>query len=266
LYVDDSTVGYGTTAQVAEPTTDQRNWFAKHKILTAIGAVLALVIIGNMLGGKDDKDEVVLTQAKATESAEAAPAPTNTEAAAAPAAPAPPPQTSAAAPKPKPAAPASKYGKQPADEIEFLQMVTTAQQASRDADNDLQKGAAKAVRDKGICALLSSKDIAGWTGKLTTVDANGEGKGVLKVEIAEGVHIGTWNNAFSDIGDDTLIEPSSPLFANALTLKEGQLIHFSGSFLDTSDDGECVREGSMTLRGKLQTPTFIFRFSDVGAA
>jgi hypothetical protein len=107
--------------------------------------------------------------------------------------------------------------------------------------------------------------VNGWTGKLTNIDANGEGKGVLEIEIAKGVHIRTWNNAFSDIGDDTLIEPSSPVFASALALKKGQVLHFSGSFLDTTDDGECVRENSMTLNGKLQTPGFIFRFSEVGA-
>jgi hypothetical protein len=71
----------------------------------------------------------------------------------------------------------------------------------------------------------------------------------------------TWNNALSDIEDDTLIDPKSALFAKASALSVGQEVTFSGAFRPYTTD--CIREGSLTLSGSITEPEFIFRFSDV---
>ncbi|WP_202627752.1 hypothetical protein [Cellulomonas sp. APG4] len=160
------------------------------------------------------------------------------------------------------AAAVAAYGEQPALQKEFVAAVVAAQNAARDAANDLQRGAAKAERDQAICALLPAKAVSGWTGKITEIDANGDGKGIFTVEVAEDVEIGTWNNAFSDFQDDTLVEPSSPVFTSGLSLEEGQLVRFSGTLVADSSDG-CLRESSLTLRGGLESPSFIFRFSEL---
>lgn len=168
-----------------------------------------------------------------------------------------------AAPVPAPEPPPSAgYGEFPADEAAFSSLVATAQQAAQGTENDMQVAAAKATRDAGICSLLPGKAVSGWSGKVSEVGANGDGKGILTVEIAPEVEIGTWNNFLSDALDDTLIEPSSSVFASAATLTEGQLVRFSGQFIDGSDP-ECLRESSLTLRGGVEDPSFIFRFSEV---
>jgi len=161
-------------------------------------------------------------------------------------------------------APSAAYGNQPPAEVAFVQAVQVGQSASKAADNDLQRGAAKSTRDAAVCAALPSKEVSGWTGKLTTVDANNDGKGILTIEIAKDVKVSTWNNALSDIGDKTLIDQNTPLFQSALGVKKGQVVTFGGSFIDAPD--ECIREQSFTLTGKLQTPTYVFRFASIAPA
>jgi hypothetical protein len=75
------------------------------------------------------------------------------------------------------------------------------------------------------------------------------------------VAVKTWNNALSDVGDRTLIEPGSPAFNVMGTLRNGDWVRFSGRFFP--DQTDCVREPSMTIRGTMTSPEFIFRFDDI---
>lgn len=103
-----------------------------------------------------------------------------------------------------------------------------------------------------------------WIGTVEKVDSNSDGKGVLKIAIAEDISVRTWNNALSDMGSETLIEPGSPVFEAASAMKRGQRVAFSGTFFRGSD-GDCLAESSLSLRGKLEEPEFIFRFSAISA-
>ncbi|WP_238888600.1 hypothetical protein [Achromobacter insuavis] len=150
----------------------------------------------------------------------------------------------------------------PKDQQEFVQIVASAQKQARNTENDMQRGGIKAARDQQICAVMKSRAVSGWIGTVKLVDANSDGKGVFTVEIAHDVRVKTWNNAFSDISDKTMFEPGSALFNTASQLKKGQRVKFSGMFLKGSQ-GECVREASISLSGKVQDPDFIFRFSSV---
>lgn len=150
----------------------------------------------------------------------------------------------------------------PKDQQEFVQIVVSAQKQARNTENDMQRGGIKAARDQQICAVMKSRAVSGWIGTVKLVDANSDGKGVFTVEIAHDVRVKTWNNAFSDISDKTMFEPGSALFNTASQLKKGQRVKFSGMFLKGSQ-GECVREASISLSGKVQDPDFIFRFSSV---
>jgi hypothetical protein len=152
----------------------------------------------------------------------------------------------------------------PAEQRRFVEIVVQAQQEFKRADNAMQKGGAKQRRESALCKLLPEREVTGWTGKVTTIDANSDGKGVLGIEIAPNVLVKTWNNAFSDMMDKTLIDPSSEVFQAASALKKGQVVSFSGRFLPGTE-GDCLREGSMTLGGKVTSPEFIFQFDGVGA-
>ena len=153
--------------------------------------------------------------------------------------------------------------KRPQTQARFIETASAAQKKSKDADNDMQRGSAKSERDKNVCALLKTMKVKDWTGKITNITSNSDGKGVIEVEIAKNITVKTWNNALSDIGDHTLIEPGTKFFDFVASLKKGTKIQFSGNFFRGSS-GDCVKESSMSLRGKLEDPEFIFSFVEIG--
>jgi hypothetical protein len=236
---------------------DDRSWFARHKILTVVGALVLLGIIGQALSGNNGTP--VATPATSTSSAPpAAASPVD-------------PPTSAAAPTTEAADPTSvgpapdepntdgEYGSQPGDQTKFIAAVATSQEAAGDADNDMKLGAALSRRNKALCKMVGNGKVEDWSGKITTLDANGEGKGVVSIEIAQDVHVATWNNAFSDLEDNTLIKPGH-LFDNFLAHDEDDVVTFSGKLLGSDS---CVNDTRLTLSGKVNDPEFLFRFSGV---
>ena len=148
---------------------------------------------------------------------------------------------------------------------QFIQIVRQAQSSSRVASNEMVRGGIKVKRDKAICELVKSSgglNVSGWVGKLVNLSANGDGQGVLGIQIAPGITVKTWNNSLSDVLHHTLINPSSKLFEKASAMKIGQMVQFSGTFHPGSEP-ECVYEASITLNGKISEPEFIMTFSDV---
>lgn len=153
----------------------------------------------------------------------------------------------------------ARVNKLPADQLRFIEIVQNAKRGSRSAANDMARGGLLATRNQGLRDLeLRVND---WVGKLTLVDSNSDGWGVLAVEIADDVRLSTWNNSLSDIGSGTLIKPGTALFQAASALKEGQTVRFSGTFVFDPETG--LAEQSISLRGKLEDPEFTFRFSSV---
>ena len=150
----------------------------------------------------------------------------------------------------------------PTIEASFIQVIAKSQQEYRSAENDMQKGGVKNRRDKAICSLMTSLTINDWVGKVKEIGANSDGKGTLEIEIADDIILKTWNNDLSDGSSHTLISPNDPLFDSASSLKVGQAVKFSGKFFP-GYEGECIKEGSITLSGKLREPEFIFRFSSI---
>jgi hypothetical protein len=254
--------GYVGTAPLeqsayAPPSQKRKKW------PWIVGIVVVLLVILSQCGGSDDEVAAAPPSESVASAEPSSQASAEEEAAEEPAAQDPAPADESQAPEPAPAPePVSGYGEFPADEAQFVSLVTTAQQAVDGAENDMQIAAAKATRDSGICSLIPARTVSGWTGKVIEVGANGEGKGILTVEVAPEVEIGTWNNFLSDALDETLIEPSSPVFTSAATLTEGQIVRFSGEFIGGTDP-DCLRESSLTLRGGVEDPSFIFRFSEV---
>lgn len=57
------------------PAPERRSWFARHKILTGIGAVVVLAIIGAAIGGGGDDDETANTGTEQATTSPAAEAP-----------------------------------------------------------------------------------------------------------------------------------------------------------------------------------------------
>jgi hypothetical protein len=172
--------------------------------------------------------------------------------------------------KPGPRAPASagvqpaaaQGSPVPAKEQAFIQAVLAARSAYEEAANDMAKGGTRAARRTAICRVLQgSAAVTGWTGTIDKLSSNSDGKGVLAVRLAEHLTVTTWNNELSDTGDNTLIEPSSPLFATLSAMKEGDAVTFGGRLVLNQVD--CAREESLTLEGSLTDPAYIIRFTTV---
>ena len=147
----------------------------------------------------------------------------------------------------------------PASQIAFLAAISKGIESGGIAKNDMQKGAALLLRDKAICASLpSGKRVKDWHGEVYSINANSDGKGVLVMEIHDDAWVSTWNNALSDIGYGTLIEPESAFFNNVSNLSSGDKVIFSGEFF-TAHEG-CAEMQNMMLSTE-PPPTKVRGFS-----
>ncbi|MFN8972106.1 MAG: hypothetical protein ACK5VZ_03400 [Alphaproteobacteria bacterium] len=150
----------------------------------------------------------------------------------------------------------------PTQQQEFMRIINEARAAYSSAPNEMLKGKVRVDRKQKLCKLLTRGRVDNWIGTIAELESSSEGKGVLAVEIeGEDILIKTWNNDFSDIGDRSMINPNSPLFASVSAMSEGDRIIFSVVFYQSRED--CLNEGSLTQQGSVLEPEFIFKFSDV---
>ncbi|MGH0003008.1 hypothetical protein ACQU0X_23310 [Pseudovibrio ascidiaceicola] len=149
----------------------------------------------------------------------------------------------------------------PVEQTQFVTAVQNATASFRAAKNELAQGGTRSKRKENVCAALPSLEVQNWVGQLEQLTSNSDGLGVISIRLADGVTVKTWNNAFSDIGDDTLIDPSSALFSQVAELNKNQRIRFSGRFF--SSDLDCIKEPSISLRGSMTDPEYIMRFHSI---
>lgn len=154
-----------------------------------------------------------------------------------------------------------EFGAYPADQAKFVNIIEEAKDVIDAAETDLQESVALRDRDKQLCAVLSGNKAVNWTGTIKNVGANSEGKAYVDIEIADRVRLQTWNNAFSDIGDNTLIPTSSKFFNNLVAMNKGDLVTFSGTFLRGSNS--CLKKGNLTDVFYGISPEFKMRFSNI---
>ena len=110
--------------------------------------------------------------------------------------------------------------------------------------------------------LPKSLAVRGWVGTEDDVGTTlGGDSGTLEVKLADGMKVATNNNGFSDLGDHTLIDPNSALYAELGHLSDGDAVVFSGHFFP--DDKYCIDEQSVFETSSMAHPTFIFAFDTV---
>lgn len=151
----------------------------------------------------------------------------------------------------------------PANEQAFIDVVQKAKTTFANAENDLQKGATRRERAKAVCQAISSSTVSGWVGTIEEMTSNSEGLGVLSVKLTNNVVVKTWNNALSDVMDNTLIDPDTAMYKTLSSLKKGTRIKFSGNFIDDDHQLDCYRESSLTLSGSMTDPEYVFRFNSI---
>lgn len=236
--------------------------YQKHKALSwAVTAVVVVLGLISPIGGGGDStspeaeapsaSQGVADEPSVSASAEPADAATTAEPAASTAPAQPAPQTAAA-----PDVPAAQSA--------MTQAVATARTDAESADTDLQRANVLNVRSDALCGAVPEGKVDSWVGTVKTVDANGEGKAVVVVEIDEDIEIGTWNNALSDAGDGTLIEQGTPLFDQALALSPGDQVKFSGVLKSgDSPNDKCFYTSNMTETMSIESPDYIITFESL---
>lgn len=149
----------------------------------------------------------------------------------------------------------------PDQQRDFVSIVNVFKADFETAKNEIQQSMSRDRRAKEIGDLISSTTISKWFGTIKSIETTSEGKGVLMINVGNNVYVGTWNNALSDYLDGTLIEKSDPVYAALANMKAGDKIIFSGKFIRSHEDG--VKERSITIRGSMQEPEFLFKFSNI---
>lgn len=212
-------------------------WYKKKKIV--IPLVLFVLLVGAGSGGGSEESSSISESANSTDPLSASTPQTPTEV--------------------KPAA--GEFGAYPEDQAKFLNVIEQAKGEIESAETDLQKSVAIRNRDKQLCAVLTGNKVVNWSGVIKNIGANSEGKAYLDIEIADRIRVQTWNNAFSDISDNTLIPTSSNFFDDLVAMGKGDLVTFSANFLKGSNS--CLKKGNFTEVFYGVSPEFIVRFSSV---
>ena len=154
----------------------------------------------------------------------------------------------------------------PPSQRQFCEAITAGRQeydaARRSGANELKLSKLRSSRTAAVLAAVPGGTVKDWVATVETLQTNGEGKAVFVVQLPCDVKLGTWNNALSDIADNSLIPQSSPLFDAIAELNTGTKLRVSGKLAAGDVDG--FREASMTELGSMTDPVYILRFSGIG--
>ena len=150
---------------------------------------------------------------------------------------------------------------QPGEEIDFIIVIEKYVKSFSEAKNELQQAILRDERKQDTAKLVGSMYIKSWIGTINELSTNSEGKAILSVRISPHIEIKTWNNSISDIMSNTLIEKGTLLYKTLTHLSTGQKVKFSGSFFPSADD--FIEETSMTIRGSMTNPEFLFKFESI---
>jgi peptidoglycan hydrolase-like protein with peptidoglycan-binding domain len=148
-------------------------------------------------------------------------------------------------------------------QVKFSVLIESFEDEYRSASNELKKSAVRTERKNAIKTFLNGKmSIKNWTGRLKYMGTNSEGKAYVNVVLDDSkIHLLTWDNSFSDMWHNTLIEQSTQLYRTIAEINEGDKVSVSGTFLSGEED--YISEQSVTERGSMTEPEFTFIFKSI---
>jgi len=149
---------------------------------------------------------------------------------------------------------------QPKDQTAFIQAVGSARDAYEQAD-DMERDSIQPQRAAAICAALPKPQVKNWVGKIQSMEADSGKRLTLTLALPDGTLVKTWNNAMSDLEDQTLVPAGSPVAQSLGKLKVGATVRFAGTFF--ADEPDCYRSSRLSLMQSMMEPSFLFRFTAV---
>ena len=131
------------------------------------------------------------------------------------------------------------------------------------ARNEFQQSSVRRERASALARILPTRAVDGWIGKISSIETTRNGEGILAVHPlgSDWITVTTSNNSLSGAMDGTLISSGSALYEQISRLSIGESVIFSGSF--RSSDLDYLEEVSLTERGSIDEPEFIFTFVSV---
>jgi hypothetical protein len=138
----------------------------------------------------------------------------------------------------------------------FMKVVAASAQKYAKAENELQKSALVSDRIDEFRKIKGDpRKIKDWYGVLEQMGTNGDGKAYVTIRLSPKIlTFSSWNNAFSDMNDKSLIPQQSPVYKKLSVMKIGNIVKFSGRL---------KRPKNLTEEAKMMTPDFLFIFSDI---
>lgn len=148
----------------------------------------------------------------------------------------------------------------------FIKVIEDMEKEYEDAPNELKKSAVRAKRGKFIKEVLgNTRSFNNWIVKVRSLETTSNGKAIFLVKIdGTSIDMGTTNNEFSDIFENTLIDQSSPLYNIIAELNKGDKVLVSGTFLPSDrNELDYIEEYSITEKGSMTAPHFAVRFKTI---
>ncbi|OAE47860.1 zinc ribbon domain-containing protein [Agrobacterium tumefaciens] len=150
----------------------------------------------------------------------------------------------------------------PEAQSKFIEVIPQFEKRFVAAKNELLQSSLRDQRREAILASFGGQlRVTDWVGTLRKLETNGDGKAVITVRIAPNIDLLTWNNSLSDSFHGTLIDKDTQLYSVLTNMAVGDRVRVSGNFFPSDADG--VFENSMTIRGAMTAPEFIFRFTEI---
>jgi len=150
----------------------------------------------------------------------------------------------------------------PEQQASFIAAISDYKKRFDSAGNELQQSVLRDERRMAILKAVGGQLRAdGWSGTLRKLETNSDGNAVVTVRIAPNIDLATWNNAISDVLHSTLIDKGTPLYASLVNMSAGDKVKVSGNFIRAEADG--LFEQSITIRGAMTAPEFLFKFTDI---
>lgn len=154
----------------------------------------------------------------------------------------------------------------PPDEVAFCAAVSSAadgyKRETESGRNEIKLDMMRETRKRAIAAALPVLQVKGWLATVQRIDTSGvDGAATVEMMLPCGAEIKTWNNSFSDAKEQTMVPKGTPLYRQLANVGKGQSVVIDGEFFE--DEKDTVRETSITQRGSMTDPEFVFRFASV---
>ncbi len=149
--------------------------------------------------------------------------------------------------------------------IELCQAIVNV----RSAKENTEKEAIKTKLDDDFCRLFRERPITNWSGKVKTISKSWLQKQThISIELGSKIEISTatkllfQNELAKTRPKNTIVKSDDPLYGKILSMKHGDNVIFSGTFV-TSTSKPCMVSSGRFSKIDLENPSYWFEFDDI---